>query len=114
MPLPLSETRPVLTLGLRGSGIRTVLWATGYRPHHPWLHVPVLDAAGRVLHAAGSRPPQACTWSGSTGRPRRSSSFLAGMGEDAQHVVGELVRRLTGPRRLATPTPPPRPTESIA
>ena len=39
--------RPRPRLDLRDAGIRTVLWATGYRRAYPWLHVPVLDADGR-------------------------------------------------------------------
>ena len=27
-----------------------VVWATGFRPHHPWLHVPVLDEQGTPVH----------------------------------------------------------------
>ena len=31
-----------------GSGeIRTILWATGFRPDYSWLHVPVVDAKGQ-------------------------------------------------------------------
>ena len=42
-----------MLLSLRKGEIKTVLWATGYRPEYPWLHVPVLDAKGMVRHDGG-------------------------------------------------------------
>jgi putative flavoprotein involved in K+ transport len=34
-------------------GIRTVVWATGYRRSYPWLRVPVLDERGEIRHEGG-------------------------------------------------------------
>ena len=31
----------------------SIVWATGYRPDLSWLHVPVLDRKGRVVHDGG-------------------------------------------------------------
>jgi putative flavoprotein involved in K+ transport len=45
------ETR--LRMGLHDGGIRTVIWATGYRPDYSWLDVPVLDRRGRIRHDGG-------------------------------------------------------------
>src|SRR5262245_27455527 len=36
-----------LHLDFSDGGIRTVIWATGYRPDYSWLDVPVLDRKGR-------------------------------------------------------------------
>jgi putative flavoprotein involved in K+ transport len=30
-----------------------VLWATGFRPDHSWLDLPVRDPAGRIRHNGG-------------------------------------------------------------
>jgi hypothetical protein len=30
-----------------------VVWATGFRPHHPWLEVPVLDDLGAPVQVEG-------------------------------------------------------------
>ena len=35
-----------LTLDLRSGEIRTILWATGFRPDLSWLDVPVFDRKG--------------------------------------------------------------------
>ena len=40
-------------LDLARSGIRTIIWATGFRPDYSWLEVPVLDRKGRLRHDGG-------------------------------------------------------------
>jgi putative flavoprotein involved in K+ transport len=40
-------------IDLASAGIRTVLWATGFHRHYPWLKVPVLDGRGEIRHRGG-------------------------------------------------------------
>jgi putative flavoprotein involved in K+ transport len=41
-------------LSLRlSSEVATIVWATGFRPELSWLHVPVLDRKGRIVHDGG-------------------------------------------------------------
>ena len=47
------EGSPPLGLDLANGEIRTVLWATGFRPDYSWLDVPVLDRKGRIKHDGG-------------------------------------------------------------
>ncbi len=42
-----------LSLRLRAGEIATIVWATGFRPELSWLHVPVLDRKGRIVHDGG-------------------------------------------------------------
>jgi putative flavoprotein involved in K+ transport len=42
-----------LSVDLRASEIASIVWATGYRPELSWLHVPVLDRRGRIVHDGG-------------------------------------------------------------
>ena len=79
-----------------GSGeIRTVLWATGFRPDYSWLHVPVVDAKGRVRHEGGvvvDNPAMVVL-----GLPvlrRRKSSFIHGAEDDARELVDHLAGHL--------------------
>ena len=44
---------PLLELELRSGEVGSVVWATGYRPDHSWLDVPVLDRRGRIRHQGG-------------------------------------------------------------
>ena len=42
-----------LAIDLRRRGIRTIVWATGYRPDYAWLQLPVFDPRGRLRHNGG-------------------------------------------------------------
>ena len=82
-----------------GSGeIRTILWATGFRPDYSWLHVSVVDAKGNLRHDGGvvSASPGMVV----LGLPvlrRRKSSFIYGAEDDARELVDHLARFLDGP-----------------
>jgi putative flavoprotein involved in K+ transport len=45
--------RSPLELDLNSGEITTVLWATGFRPDHSWLDLPVRDRAGQIRHDGG-------------------------------------------------------------
>ncbi|HLX50263.1 MAG TPA: FAD-dependent oxidoreductase, partial [Streptosporangiaceae bacterium] len=47
------DPRAPLELDLSSGEITTVLWATGFRPDHSWLHIPVRDRTGRIRHDGG-------------------------------------------------------------
>ena len=40
-------------IDLERAGIRTVVWATGYRPDHRWIDLPVFDHKGMIRHDGG-------------------------------------------------------------
>ena len=44
---------PCLGLDLSTCGIKTVVWATGYRPDYSWMNIPVLDRKGMIKHIGG-------------------------------------------------------------
>jgi putative flavoprotein involved in K+ transport len=78
-------------LDLHAEGIRTVLWATGYRRAYPWLHVPVLDAAGEIRHTAGATPAPGLYVMGMRRQTRRNSTFLDGVRHDAAVVASGVL-----------------------
>ena len=47
------EASPPLGLDLGSGGIKTIIWATGFRPDYSWLDVPVLDRKGSIRHDGG-------------------------------------------------------------
>jgi putative flavoprotein involved in K+ transport len=47
------DPRTPLELNLTSGEVTTVLWATGFRPDHSWLDIPVLDHTGRIRHEGG-------------------------------------------------------------
>jgi putative flavoprotein involved in K+ transport len=83
-----------LSLDLNGSGIRTVIWATGYRPDYSWLDVPVLDRKGRIRHEGGVVAAPGMYVLGLPFMRRRKSSFIDGAGDDAADLAAHLSQNL--------------------
>jgi putative flavoprotein involved in K+ transport len=94
----------VTSATLTGSDIRTVVWATGFRPDYSWLNVPALDQKGRIQHDGGVLGLPGMYVMGLPFLRRRKSSFIHGAEDDArdlsQHLAGHLDtlarRRLAG------------------
>ena len=81
-------------LDLRDAGIETVIWATGVRRSYPWLHVPVLDGRGEILHHGGVTPAPGLYTLGLQFMRRRKSSFIDGVGDDARQRPSLLSQRI--------------------
>lgn len=82
---------PRLSLDLRSERIGTVLWATGFRPDHSWLHLPVFDRKGRLIHDGGLVAPGLYA----LGLPflrRRNSALLDGVGRDAGSIAEQIIQ----------------------
>ncbi len=74
-----------------GSGeIRTIVWATGFRPDYSWLAVPVLDEKGFLRHDGGLVESPGMYVLGLPVLRRRKSSFIHGAEDDARDVVDHL------------------------
>jgi putative flavoprotein involved in K+ transport len=95
------EDSPPLGLDLIGSGIQTILWATGYRPDHSWLHVPVLNRKGQIRHDGGVVDSPGMYLMGMQFLRRRKSALIDGAGDDARDLSDHLVCYLE--KRLAPP-----------
>jgi putative flavoprotein involved in K+ transport len=89
-----------LSLDLTDGSIRTIVWATGFRPDYSWLDVDVLDHKNRVRHDGGVTTAPGMYLIGSTFLRRRKSSFIHGAGDDAtdlaEHLAGYLAGNLAG------------------
>lgn len=77
-------------------GVGAVVWATGYRPSYPWLHIPVLDDHGDIRHRRGVTPVPGLYVLGLRFQWRRDSHFIDGVGWDAEYLAEEIARRLVG------------------
>jgi putative flavoprotein involved in K+ transport len=86
-----ADPRTPLELDLTSGEISTVVWATGFRPDHSWLDIPVLDRTGRIRHDGGVV----------TGAPglyvlgmpvlrTRASTYIHGAGTDSAALAGHL------------------------
>jgi putative flavoprotein involved in K+ transport len=85
---------PPLTLDLRNGQIRSVVWATGFRPDYSWLDVPVLDDKGHLRHQGGVVEAPGMYVLGLPLLRRRKSSFIHGAEDDARDVIDHLAEYL--------------------
>ncbi len=75
--------------------VDTVIFATGYRPHLPYLQaIGALDAEGRPLHQAGISDVPGLYYVGLEGQRSFASATLRGVGPDAQFIVKQVLRHL--------------------
>ena len=94
------DPRTPLELDLTSGEVATVLWATGFRPDHSWLDIPVRDRKGRIRHDGGVV----------TGAPglyvlglpvlrTRASTYIHGAAGDTHAVARHLHSYLGAARR---------------
>jgi putative flavoprotein involved in K+ transport len=88
------EAEPPLQLDLVGSGIRSIVWATGYRPDYSWLHVAIFDRKGRIRHDGGVVATPGMYVMGLQFLRRRKSALIDGAGADAHDLSDHLLRYL--------------------
>ncbi len=79
-----------LSIDLASGEIRSIVWATGYRPDYEWLHVPVLDRKGALRHDGGVVDAPGLYALGLPLLRRRKSTFIHGIEDDVRDVVEHL------------------------
>jgi putative flavoprotein involved in K+ transport len=84
-----------------------VVWATGFRPSYPWLHLPVLDEAGAPIHAGGLTDVPGLAFLGLPWQRSRGSALLGWVGRDAAVLADRLGDHLSAPRRSLPAAPAP-------
>jgi putative flavoprotein involved in K+ transport len=84
------DRSPVLLKKLGGDSIKTVIWATGFRPDYSWLDVPVLDRKGQIKHDGGVVEAPGMYVLGLPMMRTRKSSFIFGAQDDAAVISDHL------------------------
>jgi putative flavoprotein involved in K+ transport len=87
-----------LQIDLRSGEIRSIVWATGFRPDYSWLHVPVVDEKGHLRHDGGVVTSPGMYALGLPVLRRRKSSFICGVESDAREMMDHLAGYLATPR----------------
>ena len=90
------ENSPPLSIDLAGGTIKTMIWATGYRPDYTWLELPVLDRKGMVRHDGGVADMPGLYLMGLHFMRRRKSTLIDGAGDDARDLSDHLSSYLDG------------------
>jgi len=88
------DAAPPLGMDLANGEIRTILWATGFRPDLSYLDVPVLDRKGRVRHDGGVTNAPGLYLMGMQFLRRRKSALIDGAGDDARDLSAHLASYL--------------------
>jgi putative flavoprotein involved in K+ transport len=84
------EDSPPLLIDLTRGHIKTIVWATGFRPDYSWLDVPVRDSKGLLRHDGGVVESPGLYLMGLPFLRRRKSSLIDGVGDDARDLSAHL------------------------
>lgn len=104
-PLPqLPTLDPPSEVHLARSGIRSIVWATGYRRSYDWLHLPVFDGRGEIVQRRGVTLVPGVYVLGQRFQHFRSSNFIDGVGRDARYVADHIAQRVHHPE-VVVPEP---------
>ena len=87
-----------LDLDLGSGEIRSIIWATGFRPDYSWLDVPVVDRKGHLRHDGGVVDAPGLYAIGLPVLRRRKSTFIHGAEDDARDLIDHLTRYLANKR----------------
>ena len=74
-------------LDLRGAGVSTVIWATGYRLDYGWIDLPIFDNQGFPRHRRGVTEVPGLYFLGLLWQYTQASSTLVGPTLDAPHLL---------------------------
>lgn len=91
---PAETEVPTPVVGRPSSDFGAVIWATGFKPNYPWLDDTLLDRKGAIVHDGGVTAEPGMYVLGLPFTRRRKSSFLDGVGPDAQELSAHLATHL--------------------
>ena len=70
--------------------VDAVIWATGYRPDHSWIDLPILDSDGRLRHRRGVTDVPGLNFLGLTWQWTRGSALLGWVKDDAAFLAERI------------------------
>lgn len=102
LPDPECLTNPLSSLDLAGEGIRSIIWATGFRQDFSWMKVDAFDARGAPVHQRGVSKEPGVYFLGLPWQSRRGSTFIWGVWHDAKYIADQIaIQRMYGAYRPA-------------
>ena len=93
LPDPECVRNPILSLDLEKEGIRTILWATGFKFDFSWLAVNAFDDKGEPYHKRGISAASGIYFLGLPNLVNRASSFIYGVWHDAKYIADHIVQQ---------------------
>jgi putative flavoprotein involved in K+ transport len=79
-------------LNLNDAGIRTIIWATGYRCDFSWVHLPICDSHGYPIQKRGVTPFNGLYFIGLPFLHTGISGVIAGVGDDAKYIASTILQ----------------------
>jgi putative flavoprotein involved in K+ transport len=70
-----------------------VIWATGYRPDHSWIELPLTDANGALRHRRGVTEHEGLYFLGQPWQYTRGSALLGWVKDDAAYIAEQITLR---------------------
>jgi len=70
--------------------VDAVIWATGYRPDHSWIELPILDSKGRLRHRRGVTDVPGLFFLGLTWQWTRGSALIGWVKDDAAFLAERI------------------------
>lgn len=90
LPDPACVTEPILQLDLAAAGIKTIIWATGYKADYSWLKVDAFDGNHKPQHQRGVSSEAGVYFLGLPWLSRRGSTFIWGVWHDAKYIADHI------------------------
>jgi len=88
-----SVRKEITTLDVAQAGIRSIVWATGFRRHFDWIRSPSIAPGYDPVHARGVSTQPGLFFLGLRWLHTRRSNFIDGAGADAAYVRDQILRR---------------------
>jgi putative flavoprotein involved in K+ transport len=89
--------------------VEAVIWATGFRSDYSWIHAPVFDKSGRLVHRRRVTASPGLYFLGLSWQHTRGSALLGWVKDDAEHIANQIDAFETSPARTE-----PRAAEGVA
>lgn len=90
-PNPDCIANPILQLNLAEAGIKTIIWATGFKFDFSWLDVDAFHEDGTPFHKRGISSERGIYFLGLPELTNRASSFIYGCWYDAKYIATHVV-----------------------
>jgi putative flavoprotein involved in K+ transport len=70
--------------------VDAVIWATGYRPEHAWIELPIFNPDGSVRHRRGVTDVAGLYFLGLPWQHTRGSALLGFVKDDARYIAEQI------------------------
>jgi putative flavoprotein involved in K+ transport len=84
---PWSPQQEITQLNYVEAGIRSVVWAIGFRPDYAWAELPVFSGRGLPIHRRGVTPVRGIYFLGLSWQNTWGSGRFADVGQDAEYLL---------------------------